>query len=432
MEEIIRELGAQVAQNNDVLMALLPDLVSTANSRLHSFGRGLAEGCSEKESLFQILRAAAEKIPSANRKIEIFIGFLAGVAESDPAFFNSTLDALVYDEVLGEWFPYLQTAATIDRRGVERFHKALNFGIAPISFYKTLAYGKAHESIPDKELSKLLQKILSKNRGVDIVLKILGMRLHKRGGEPLENSEHLSGVAKALLSSYNFDEVQREQFGFDYLLPQLASKFLKGKNCVDAARKLCKNLARARNSHLVRPGGYSKLLSILAQNFPQIFLDTFMESPASEFNLVRRFFRREIEEGENPLNKISDNKLLSWCELNSPKRYSSVIRAIDVFRHSETKGHLEWEPIVYSILERAPDLSAILEILADSIQPSSYSGSLAEILARRAVLFQEFCEHENPKIKTWARTQHSLLQESIRKAREGEEHEARKRNESFE
>ena len=138
-EETTRKIGAQVAQSPDTLKALLPDLVSTRGSRLHIFGRGLADGCSDKHEMFKILRAEIEKTSPEKRKISVLLGFLSASAESDPSFYNSILDTLVRDDVLGQWFPIFQTISTIDQRGVERLHEALDLGKAQIHTFKDLA-----------------------------------------------------------------------------------------------------------------------------------------------------------------------------------------------------------------------------------------------------------------------------------------------------
>jgi hypothetical protein len=128
VEDTARTIGAQVAQDIDTFNALLPELVSTYNTRLYSFGRGLADGCGDKEELWRILRTQFEKTPPEKRQINVFMGFLSSCVEGNPAFYNSTLDNLIRDDLLGEWFPIFQTTSIIDQRGVERLHEALDTG----------------------------------------------------------------------------------------------------------------------------------------------------------------------------------------------------------------------------------------------------------------------------------------------------------------
>jgi hypothetical protein len=135
---------------------------------------------------------------------------------------------------------------------------------------------------------------------------------------------------------------------------------------------------------------------------------------------------------ENPLNQISDDDLISWCD-NEPKdRYPLIASAIQAFSESAETSGLAWKRIVYSIFEKAPDLNVVLNHLANSIWPTSWSGSRADVLQKRSVLFQSLYQHANVEISAWARSQYSVLQEAIKKERQWEEHNDRERNESFE
>ena len=95
---------------------------------------------------------------------------------------------------------------------------------------------------------------------------------------------------------------------------------------------------------------------------------------------------RYIESRTFPLDQIPDDEFLSWCEADPAVRYPIVAGVSSHSRNQLETGKLEWKPVVYAIFERAPDLDAILEHLADAIRPRSWSGSLADILLSRAGL----------------------------------------------
>lgn len=431
-DETTRKLGVQVAQSADTLSALLPDLVSSRGSRLHIFGRGLADGCSDKHEMFNILRTEIEKTSPENRNISVLLGFLSASAESDQSFYNSTLDTLVSDDVLGQWFPIFQTTSTIDQRGVERLHEALDLGRAQIHTFQYLAWGRAHESINDDELAGLLKKLLSKEDGLGVAIEILQMRFHGRNKESSKCSDSLIAVARDVLSMYSFDEKRRRQSNHDYDLAAIARICLDGKDGVPAATQVGQHLATAIMEHRVYAFEYPRLLGSLAQAQPITFLDVFLGGNNVEDNQRRRMFSHDIESRSIPLDQIPDGELLSWCEKDCAVRYPIVASAIQPFTQSAETGKLEWKRVVYAIFERAPDLDAVLEQFAAAIRPKSWSGSLADLLLQRVVLFQELYEHDNAEIRAWARSQYSDLQESIRKEREWEEQRRRERNESFE
>jgi hypothetical protein len=431
-EEATRKIGAQVAQAIEMLNALLPELVSTDNTRLYSFGRGLADGCNDKKELWQSLYAQLGKTPSEKRQIGVFMGFLSSCAESDPAFYNSTLDNLISDDLLGDWFPIFQTTSTIDRRGVERLHEALITGKAKINTFQYLAWGRVHESISDDDLADLLKEILSREEGIEVVIEILQMRFHGPNEEPRNYSSSLIAVARDVLLMYSFPDKYKGHNNQDYRLAQIARICLNGQEGVDAAKQICQRLAEAITENCIYAFDYPDLLNALARTQPFVFLDVFLGNEKIEDYQRRRMFSDTLGKRDNPLNRISHDDLISWCDHDPEDRYPLIASAIQAFSESAETSELAWKPIVYSIFEKAPDLGVVLEHLTDIIRPTSWGGSLSDILQKRSVLFQSLYQHDNAEIRAWARSQYSALQEKIKREREREESFNRERYERFE
>ena len=158
----------------------------------------------------------------------------------------------------------------------------------------------------------------------------------------------------------------------------------------------------------------------------------FLEGDDVEDYQRRRMFIDDFERNENPLSQISDDELLSWYEKDPSSRYPLVASAMKAFKKSGETGKYEWKPFVYTVFDKAPVLEDVLEHLADALRPMSWSGSLADILQRRIVLYQSLYEHDNEEVVAWAKSRHTKLQEEIRKEREREDQQDSGRNESFE
>jgi hypothetical protein len=433
VEDKTRNIGARVAQDIDTLNTLLPELVSTNNTRLFFFGRGLADGCEDKKNLWQILRNQLEKTPYEKRQVDVFIGFLSSCAEKDPAFYGSALDSLIDDELLSEWFPIFQTTSIIDRRGVERLHKALDTGKVKVHTFQYLARGGVHESINDDNLADLLKKILSKENGIETVIEILKMRSYIQREELTKYSSSLSSIARNVLSMYEFPKERGRHNNLDYGLAQIARVCLDGSEGINAATEICRHLAEASSDYRIYAFDYPHLLSSLACAQPSVFLDVFLVSEGIKDYQYNGIFSQDSKpHSPNPLNQISDEDLISWCDNDSNRRYPLIASTIQTFSQSKETEKIIWKPIVYSIFEKAPDLSIVLEHLARSIWPMGYSGLLSDILQERLVLFQDLFEHDNAEVRAWAKARYSALQETIEREREREKAQDRDRNESFE
>ena len=426
-----RNIGFQVAQDEETLNNLLPELVSSQNIRLGFFGEGLAQGARDKKTIWQKLCAHLERIPQEKRQIGVLKGFLSSCAENDPSYYNATLDSLIHDDLLGEWFPILQANAPIDPRGIERLHKALDFGKARITTYSLLAWVRFHETVSDEDFASLLEKILSKDGGVTVVIEILRMRFHDPK-EPRPYSSPLIVAAQKALSSFAFKEDRNRDNRLDHELTELAEICLGGQVGQACALELCSHLSGAIAETTVHPWDYPHLLNTVARIQPFVFLDGMIAN-----DRIKDYHRRQLgsdyfERRSSPTNQISDRDLLAWCDHNPRERYPLVVSAMRPFSIPKDTDRPVWKPVILSILKRAPVLNDILDSLARAIRPSGWSGSLADILQKRLILLEDLFCHGNEEVRSWAKNRHAALQKSIAEERHWEAERHRNQNETFE
>jgi len=213
---------------------------------------------------------------------------------------------------------------------------------------------------------------------------------------------------------------------------QLTRICLTGEDGINGAMQVSQKLAKAIAEKQVSASDYSSLLDSIAKAQPRVFLDVFVGGDTVGSKKRRRRFGYQLERHGDPLSQISDDEVLSWCEVNPALRYPAIASVISPFTKAHEIDKLEWKNIVFEIFKRAPDLDCILKDIAAAIRPQSWSGSLAEILQKRLVLFQGIENHENSQIRAWAKAEYSALQESIRFDRERETRHSRERNERFE
>ena len=444
-EEPTRRIGYEVAQDAETLNALLPDIVSTDNARLFDFdfyfdfGIGLAEGTGDKKSLFQALYDALEKTSPEKREITVFLGFLSSCEKSAPSFYNSTLDDLVKDELMGKWFLDIQTFSIIDQRGVKRLHEALDHGKVEIhSFQSRQSLARCVcESISDDDAAGLLKKILLKEGGVNVALYIILQRqFHKKEKELSKYSDGLIAVARDVMMAFSFDDEGTGQNNHDDELAKMVSLCLDGTKGSHAATIMCQNFAKAISRNGVDSFNFPQLLTKLAKVQPTIFLDVFLEGDGVEDHQPQRMFSDNSKLHNDPLNQISDIDLLSWCEKDPSSRYPLVASTVTAIKQSDETGKYEWEPFVYTILDKAPVLEDVLKRFADSLRKMLWDDSKVDILKRLAVLYPGLYKHDNEEVAAWAKSQYTELQEEIReeirKEREWENQENHERNERFE
>lgn len=433
LADTARELGLEVADNADILQKLLPELVSVQNPRLFDFGKGLAEGSGNKQKVFTALRNALKVTDHEQHQIGIFLGFLFYLMESETDLFNTLMNQCIYDEVLGEHFPTLQIALLPNQYGLERLHKALDLGKAPIQTFQQLAYGRSHESLTDNELADFLAKILTKDGGYGVVVEVLKMRFYRNQKKPHEYAESLIKVAQEVLEEYTFEWEPGNRNNDDHALTIIATAACIGQpKESDTAKILIGNLAEAVLINTIFTSYYKRLLKKLAELQPRIFLNEFLDRESPKRHRRSRFLWGSFHQCENPLNKISDGEIIKWCDEAPLSRYAIAIVAVDTFGRSNDSEKHEWRSITYEILNRAPNLDLVLGRLSEMLTPSSWMGSLVNILERYCALLRDLYEHENPEVVAWAKRNYAKLQQKIVIEREEEQTRNRAENERFE
>lgn len=428
VREFTRQIGAEVAQDDTVFAELLPELVSNYNERLGVFGEGLADGCKDRKKMWDTLYQQLEKTTQEKRQITVLLGFLSSCATHDPKLYHSILNSLIEDEFLGQWFPYFQMTSEIDERGFERLYKALDEGKPNINSFERLAWGQ-HRTINDDDLASLVHKLISKEGGAKIAVKILSTRLHRQKGEKSITSQKLIEVSREVLLQFSYEEKSNAGSHADYKLAQIADVVLRRKEGIQSAIKLCQHLADGFKEYTIYSFYYPRLLSKLAQIQPYIFLDSFI---GQDEYMFRRMMFGDLERADSPVNQIPENILIEWCEQNPEIRYPQMVSSMQMYSKPKGSEELSWHPILSIIFVKSPNIETVLSHLENEIYPMSWSGSRADAMAKRLPLLRKLFKHPNSKIQDWAVEQHQKLQIEVENQRAFELKENQERFERFE
>jgi hypothetical protein len=432
-DKITRELGRQVAKDIDTFNAFLPELVSTYASRLHIFGQGLADGSDNKQEIWKALYNQIKKTEPERRQFVVLVGYLSSCAESAPEFYNSTLDSLVHDEILGQWFPVFQGDMIIDQRGVERLLEALETGNANVGTFRHLAWGGRHKTISDDDLAKLLTKLQKQDNGADVAIDILRMRFHETEENQHQHSRILIETACSFLEEYLFTKGNLRQDSTGYSLAQIVKVCFNSEFSAEFILNICEHIAKLTADYRIYPLEYTDLFSTIARIKPIAFLDVFLENNRNIENYTPYLvFRDSFDERDLFIDQIADDILISWCEADSEARYPLLASVTKLFSIAKETKEIGLNRTAFILFDKAPNLDVILKLLSKSTVPTSWSGSLAELLSRRAELLKELFENESEQVKSWAKEEYSVLQKEAENSRADEEKRNRFYNERFE
>jgi hypothetical protein len=173
---VVEGLGRDVSIDEETFTTLLPELAAEVGAKVGDFGRGVALGSDSPRAIWNTM--VAQLARSATPSVAFLCGFLTGVHERDRVLADALLDEALVDTTLAKWFPLLQRSVVIDAKALERLHRALELGTAPVVQFMNLAWGRACEGVSGPDFKRLVLAIGSKPEGLVVALGIVSMRFH--------------------------------------------------------------------------------------------------------------------------------------------------------------------------------------------------------------------------------------------------------------
>jgi hypothetical protein len=422
------ELGKEAANNISVLDTLMPDLVTGEGRRLPSFGQGLALAAESPRALWYRLTQALGS--AKNRNAGLLMGFLLGLSTVDAALTEALLDEAVDHDTLAEWFPALQTSVPISKAGAERLKRAVALGMAKAGAFSFLGWGRPTDAVSGQDLKELLLALAKMPDGYKVAIDILSMRFYADKDQQDAYPTELIETGRFFLSHPTL--VDRDH-NADYHLRTVATVCLKGPDGAEAARALCEYMKKGFSDYSLSAYSWGHLLQSIFKAQPTVALDVFFLGTVQADGSILDIddFDDPGDRRKNPLDEVSSDVLLGWCESDPATRYPAIARAISYFRTGEN-GSLEWTPLALELMRRSPDRISILKTFAGRFAPSSWSGSRAAIIESRLILLEQLGPLDDAVVADYAREFLPSLREQVSREREWENKRDSDRDERFE
>jgi hypothetical protein len=407
VENMAQDLGRSVASDQQVLAALLPELLTSKAVQLWNFGRGLAEGAEEPRALWNRLVEQLAATSKEVQNVRMLCGFLHALNVNNLELVSSLLDGAVKHEVLGPWFPLLQTTVPIDDKGVERLIRSLDASKAGVHMYKALMGGGVSHGIPGSDFNSLLKRIAVKPAGLEIALEILHMRVvfapHR------STSSELIDIGCELMGKLTFSRNRRNRTLDEYSVGIIAKKCLVAQAGAAAVRKICRNLKQAVSNSETYPFYHADLLGVLLEVQPLAVLESLCAGDETELRLGLSILEQNSLLRHNSLDMVPEHDLFSWCDQMPEVRYPAVASAVTAFRPSNETGKLQLTSVGRKLLGNAPDRVGVLKSFMRQLAP-------AELLT----VLDEMVGHGDPAVLTFVANEKIRLTQVVQAQRQME------------
>jgi hypothetical protein len=409
-EVFSRSLGAALVADPTVRSEVLPQLLEAGVQRPYAFGEGMARATTERRALWNELVEAIRARPVATADPTLLRAYLRTWNELEPGVAEPLLDEILHDPLLGRWLPLMQTALPgLNSAGVGRIKTSFTLGHTNVLSYHVLMFGGTLDALAPEDYAEILTNIAQMPDGIIWSLQFFHRRTYSEAKKE-KLAEPILAVGRSILRVFPLDDNQGRE---DSHLGDLAELCLPGPYA-DLALRTLRRLAVSVNRYGGSIHTHDQLVAAIVDCHPQTALDFFLG--ADEDRRRRRGPRRLLGHlgiSRLPLASLSTESLLTWVAKAPGERHRRVAEHIPLFVGRDKEDGVRWWEPALALLNDAPDPAPVLSEFTEHLTPTSWSGSLAEILERRSKALHQLDGHESEAVREWARSSREELARRI-------------------
>ena len=392
-------LGEEFACSGQPISELGHELFATGYRPYRlAFGRGVARGAQDRNEAWHELIEELQRFGSENYDLAVLIGFIEEIDEQDRPAAHVLLDLCLEVPMLRTEIVSLTPTKSFDENDLERCIAALQYPDTDLRRYGNLLRKSFDPGLPEDRLLDLIEVLLDKLNGDEVVLEGLCLKLHGKPKEADTLGVHFRRVGlmaatqrfirsqddQGAMIDYNMECVVRAAFSFEGNEPEKEA-------WLDA-------IFTVVDKHHGFMHSFENSVRTTVEMIPDRFLDRVF-SGDEESREKRMFF---INDGgmDNPLLENIDIKvLIRWCQSQAVAEAWSVVAAsIKLWEKDSDEGSIKFSDTAMSFLEASPNPSTVLEAFASKLNPRRQAGSHANHMQERKTAFQVLVEHFNPDI----------------------------------
>lgn len=423
VRSLSNELGHKLCYQEDILNSLLIHLLSTNNRNIYELGQGLSKGASDAKRLWTHMVEKLSEITPSNRKYHLLQGFLYYLVITDKSSAEEILDEAIDHELLSEVFPSLQSVV-IDTDGLDRLKRSLQLGKAPITSFASLALIQTHDIDFNEKFFELIRLISSKEDGLAVAVELFYMRI---SGDNKGLSQDIISLGQELVLNYDFSQ---HSFDNHHFVSEIIKICFTDVESTRNAKRIATKLYSSITEDNVFFSDLDHVFLSLVEVQPLEFLEVFVRDTEEMDYRIDQIFSGQLN--LNPLNLISDELIINWCDVKKTERYPLMASIIDAYQNTSPSQQIEWTSLAKYLIDNYFEPTVILEHLMHVFHPNHWSDSLADLMLKRLPLLESLMKYENPIVVKWAKNKEPILKKEINRIRNWEHAQEQNQNERFE
>jgi hypothetical protein len=223
-------------------------------------------------------------------------------------------------------------------------------------------------------------------------------------------------------------KLTRDQQTSHDLLAEILQSALTGPEHESVVYAFCRRILAAVGEHEVYCWDVADSLTALAKKFPNAFLNVILD----ETEHPGLFFHDLDYTGWSVLDAIPDDTLITWASENPKKRLKTLAEMVVFMSGGQGGRPVVWSTKAERVIACADNPISVLKLFFERLDPSSWSGSRAEVMRSRLPLLDSLQSHSNAAISAWAVEARRRFLADIERESAHEAAQSKERDERFE
>lgn len=415
------QLGQDFAVSTHELDELGPNLFLRDGMPYRvEFGKGLAKGAPDLRVYWQKLITQMNLQHKSQSDFSVIRGFIEETNSIDKALAQELLDQCAQHSELRFELVNLHPWQEFTEIDLDRCMSLLDDSDIRPHMYGAILWGEQFSNLPESRVLELAQRLLSKPNGDEVVLEALSMKLPDKGDatDTLGLALRTIGLSAAI---QRFQRDHNDLGGYlDYAMERVIDATLRFDGNEAEKLEWLNTIFAVVDEHFGYIFSFEDAIGITTAWMPKEFLSRIFDGTEDQQQRRLHFINHD-DSHQSPIAKINVDILIEWCgTTKDPQVWASVASGINLWSKDGEQSPICLQDDALRFLEASPEPRAVLEIFAEHVAPSSWSGSRANVMQPRVEAIGRLVTHERADISESARAVYKKLTNWVEKEKERE------------